>query len=269
MMALSRRVVGYGATLSVFCAMVAGCHSDDVDRSAGPLSEMHYQWTASPGIDLVTGPAVPIRAYMESRLTAHLSGKADAVYPGFERAVSARSDDGSPAFLTSNLRPDQDSDPAVTPAPVGDNRLRLQALHETGSNVTAVVCIYQYGLAVQQGNGSYRSVVSGYTDKGISAQLMTLAGPPAATADTEQSGPASAPADDVFGDWKITGFLNGVRIHEPDFDQVWPTFDADTAECVDQAPDTPARRSFLIGGEHPRTGFPTSPPSPGWPAEQR
>jgi len=70
---------------------------------------------------------------------------------------------------------------------------------------------------------------------------------------------------DVFGAWKITGFLNGLRSPDPEFDKVWPTFGADTATCVEQAPDPPERRAFLIQGEHPRSDFPTSPPSPGWP----
>jgi hypothetical protein len=59
--------------------LLTGCHlfNDDepsIDRSSGPLSEQRYQWTASPGIDLVTGPAVPIRAYMESRMDAQTMG---------------------------------------------------------------------------------------------------------------------------------------------------------------------------------------------------
>ena len=79
--------------------LLTGCHlfNDDepsIDRSSGPLSEQRYQWTAGPGIDLVTGPAVPIRAYMESRMDAQTMGTIDYAYHGFDRAVATKSADG-------------------------------------------------------------------------------------------------------------------------------------------------------------------------------
>jgi hypothetical protein len=80
-----------------------------------------------------------------------------------------------------------------------------------------------------------------------------------------QGGPAPAPAVDVFGDWNITGLLiDSGRLHS-DFPKVWPTHEADLATCIEKAPDPPERRAFLKIREHPRTDFPTSAPSPGWP----
>jgi hypothetical protein len=76
---------------------------------------------------------------------------------------------------------------------------------------------------------------------------------------------APAPAVDVFGDWNITGpLIDSGRLHS-DFPKVWPTHEADLATCIEKAPDPPERRAFLKISEHPRTDFPTSAPSPGWP----
>jgi hypothetical protein len=82
-----------------------------------------------------------------------------------------------------------------------------------------------------------------------------------------QTGPQPAPSDDVFGQWKIKGLLSFFSAHRPAFKSEWPTYEADVATCVAKAPDPPERRAFLVDGEHPRSDFPTSPPSPGWPAK--
>lgn len=60
-----------------------------------------------------------------------------------------------------------------------------------------------------------------------------------------QTGPYPAPSDDVFGDWKITGFLNAFAIALPRFGAEWPTYQADLAECVDQHPGHTAATAVL------------------------
>jgi hypothetical protein len=90
--------------------LLTGCHlfndvEPGIDRSSGPLSQQRYQWTAGPGIDLVTDPAVPLRAYMESRMDAQTMGTVDYAYPGFDRTVATKSADGDQDLCGSNLRP--------------------------------------------------------------------------------------------------------------------------------------------------------------------
>jgi hypothetical protein len=83
-----------------------------------------------------------------------------------------------------------------------------------------------------------------------------------------QQGTAAAPVDDVFGGWHIVGHdMTADRVPGTNTDPAqWPAELADTASCVDKAPDPVQRRLFLLNGVHPRSEFPTQPPHPGWPA---
>lgn len=268
---INRSVLRCCGSLTIL-TLLTGCHlfNDDepsIDRSSGPLSEQRYQWTAGPGIDLVTGPAVPIRAYMESRMDAQTMGTIDYAYPGFDRAVATKSADGDQDLFGSNLRPDEDTG-AVSRAAVGNNRFLIQSLTRSGQTVTATLCNYRYGLAHEQENGTFVSVLNkAVNDQGIDTLRVRLTAPAdeSNNALPPQAGPAPAPAVDVFGDWKITGLLTDFGRLHPDFPKVWPTYEADLATCIEKAPDLLERRAFLKEGEHPRTDFPTSAPSPGWP----
>lgn len=51
------------------------------------LADFQFRWTAEPGIDLVSGPAVPLRAYVESWRVVLMESNMGAAYPGFEAAV--------------------------------------------------------------------------------------------------------------------------------------------------------------------------------------
>ncbi|HEX2213196.1 MAG TPA: hypothetical protein VHH12_07055 [Mycobacterium sp.] len=264
-----------------YCVVLAsvltfvGCESSrdaapGIDRKSGPLADERYQWTAAAGIDLLTGPAVPIRAFVESRLDAQAMASLDYAYPGFDEAVANPAPGEEHDMLTNNLRPDEDRSAGASASDsvrIGNDRLRIQSLTHDGNDVTAIVCHYRYGLAIEQQNGEFVSVVhDSVNDDGIEAMMVKLRAPAQGSEPLPpQSGPAPAPTADVFGGWKIVGFLNGIRSPEPDFDKVWLTFDADTATCVEHAPEPPARRAFLSEGEHPRSDFPTSPPVPGWP----
>jgi hypothetical protein len=94
-----------------------------IDRSSGPLAEQRFQWIAGRGIDLLSGPAVPIRAYIEARSDVDTMGNIDYAYPGFEQAVAADSVDGDQQIFVRNLRPDA-RDP-VDKAPVGNDRFHV------------------------------------------------------------------------------------------------------------------------------------------------
>lgn len=240
--------------------VLAGCQlfGDDkpaIERWSGVLAEMRYQWDAEPGIDVDMGAAVPVRAYLESRELAESMGNLDFAYPGFTRAV--------PSGPDPNLRPNVGYPPSKPY--VGNMRYHLLALHRTGDAVTATVCKYGYTVASEDGNGKFRSVSAGRSEpKGIDAERITLAAPISEPSPLPpQAGPLPAPSDDVFGDWRITEFLFATK---PGFASQWPTYDADLAKCVEKAPDSPERRAYLVDGAHPRSDFPTSPPSPGWPA---
>jgi len=230
-----------------------------IDRWGGLLSELRYQWDAAPGIDVTTGPAVPVRAFIESRMVAQSMGNLDYAYPGFTQAVPA-DDPGDNAW---DIRPNVNH--PVSKAPVGTARYHILSLARAAESVTASVCYYRYSVATEVDGGKFESVASGSAaePKGIDAERVTLAVPKESSSLPAQSGPSPAPTDDVFGNWQITGYL--FSTNQPGFQAQWPTYDADVAKCVEKAPDSAERRNFLINGEHPRSDFPTSPPSPGWP----
>ena len=67
---------------------LAGCHlfenrQPSIERWSGSLSDLRYQWDAEAGIDVLSGAAVPVRAYMESWMLAQSAGNLDYAYPGF------------------------------------------------------------------------------------------------------------------------------------------------------------------------------------------
>jgi hypothetical protein len=247
-------------------ACTSGGDEPRIDRSTGQLADESYQWSADPGIDLLSGPAVPVRAFLESRLDTQTMHNLDYAYPGFDRAV-AQSEDGNDIF-TRNLRPDVSRGSASDAVRIGNNKFRIGSMTRDGDTITAVVCNCRYGLALEQENGAFVSVAhDNVANDGIDAlQIrMTAAADESKNALPRQEGPAVAPAVDVFGDWKITGFLTLYGGPDPAYAQAWPNQDADLARCVADAPDPLDRRAFLSSGQHPRSDFPTSPPTPGWP----
>jgi hypothetical protein len=270
---IRRSVLRYCVSLAIL-TLVTGCQlfEDDeprIDRSTGQLADERYQWSADPGIDILSGPAVPVRAFLESRLDTQTMHNLDYAYPGFVRAV-AESDDGNDIF-TRNLRPDVSRGNASDAVRIGNNKFRIDSMTRDGDTVTALVCNYRYGLALEQGNGAFVSVVhDNVANDGIDALQIRMTAPndESKSALPRQEGPAVAPAVDVFGDWKITGFLTLYGGPDPAYAQAWPNQGADLAKCVAEAPDPPERRAFLSNGDHPRSDFPTSPPSPGWPAKE-
>lgn len=251
--------------IAVASVVLAGCHlfvdrQPSIQRWGGLLSDLRYQWDAQPGIDVLTGAAVPVRAFVESRMLAQSAGNLDYAYPGFTRAVPPDAPDGG-----WGLRPNVDH--SLSNALVGNARYHILSLNRSANTVSATVCNYGYSVARQVEDGKYESVARRFDwqPKGISAERVTLAAPSDESSPlAPQAGPSPAPSDDVFGNWRITGYLFSTS--QPGFKSQWPTFDVDLAKCVDNAPDPPERRAFLTDGEHPRSDFPTSPAFPGWPA---
>jgi hypothetical protein len=261
-----KRVIVCSASLLAVLA-VAGCDTNKdtrPDRAGTALAQQSYQWSADPSIDLLSGPAVPLRAYLESRLDSQTMGDPAYAYPGFDGAVAQVTEDDRDDILKGNLR--SDATKPVEGAAVGDNLYHVQSITRDGDAVTATVCNYRYRLAHENADGTFRSLATTFAnDDGIDVQrvIMTAPGDPGTL--PPQEGPEAAPADDVFGGWKITGVLDEFVESHPAFAGLWPTYNADLAKCVAEAPDSPERRAFLSNGNHPRDDFPTSPPSPGWP----
>jgi len=251
----------------VASTVLAGCHLVDrhqptIQRWGGLLSDLRYQWDSEPGIDILTGATVPVRAFIESRMLAQSAGNMDYAYPGFIRAVPP--DD--PEDAAWDIRPNVNH--SLSNALVGNAKYHFLSLSRSAATVTATVCNYDYSVARQAEDGKFESVARRFDwqPKGIYVERVTLAAPPNDKSSSlpPQAGPSPAPSDDVFGDWRITGYLFSTS--QPGFKSQWSNFDADLATCVDKAPDPPERRAFLTNGEHPRSDFPTSPANPGWPA---
>jgi hypothetical protein len=238
-----------------------------IDRWGGLLQDLRELWNAEPGIDLLTGPAVIVRAYRESIELAQSMGKNDYVYPGFARAVL-------PSEPNSEQMSKWDRWPTlatpVTEARFGNLKSHILTIARSGRDVAAVVCSYTYATATENGTGKFvsRGKSSAGTNPGISAYYVKMLAPEQETrqARPPQKGPSPAPVTDVFGEWKITGSLNSVAYIEADLIHEWPSYHDDLAACVNKAPDPPERRQFLLTGEHPRSEFPTLPAEPGWPS---
>jgi hypothetical protein len=260
-------------------SMLAGCSPEPpgptpapppppIERWSGLLSDFQEVWSAEPGIDLLTGAAVVVRAYSESMTLAQDMGDIEYVYPGFSRAVL--NDEPHSKLMSAWDRWPYLEAPLRAPR-FGNARRHILRATTAGRDVTTVTCVYSYAIAKEQG-GDFVSISQNplnlVPDPGVAVELVKMAAPEndQGTELPPQAGPLPAPTDDVFGDWKVTGVLNFWGSGEPAFDSEWPTYEADRAECADKAPDPPERRAFLIGGKHPRSDFPTQPAYPGWPS---
>ncbi|MEV3903056.1 hypothetical protein AB0K11_12090 [Mycobacterium sp. NPDC050551] len=205
----------------------------------------------------MTGPAVPIRAFVESFMLSQQAGDLAYAYPGFERAVP-ETDSG--VWIT---RPALDV-PSKKEA-VGNILHHIASVERTDDSVTAVVCRYTYRLAYEVEDGSYRSVarVGPKDERGIHVVLIGLTG--SSSPIPPQAGPRPDPVNDVFGEWHVRGMLDSLLSDAPGFREAWPTYEADNTACVENAPDPTPVRTAIIDGTHPRSEFPTAPASPGWP----
>ncbi|MGB3483510.1 MAG: hypothetical protein WBB07_15010 [Mycobacterium sp.] len=225
----------------------------------GVMANVNAVWSAEPGIELITGPAVVVRAYVESRALASAMGTIDVVYPGFTRAVLSPAETGE---VPGTPWPGT-SHPLPFPL-VGTDRLHILRIDTVGRAVTAIVCSYgRYTSTYDLGNGNYGPYPGDVDDDGVVAMQVKMTAPEiSASPLPSQRGPARSPSDDVFGGWSIDSRRLDMNEVWPD----WPTALEDVQACRDRAPDPVERRKFLRQGEHPRSDYPTLPAYPGWPA---
>jgi hypothetical protein len=70
------------------------------------LNDFRFHWTAEPVIDLTMGPAVAVRAYLESYDAATFTLDPNNVYPGFLRATPANQErEGDYLTQLTRIRP--------------------------------------------------------------------------------------------------------------------------------------------------------------------
>jgi hypothetical protein len=249
-------------------ALVAACNSTPTPPSpppapkgpwTGPLTDVRVVWSAEPGIDLLTGPAVVVRAYEESGTGITFGGSDDFLYPGYAHAL-----------------PPPDAPPPAPHYPeahapwryplVGTDRYHILRIEPSGTNLVAVYCGWFYGTAEDLGDGKYGSHnPTTLPSDAIGTFRIALTPPPDGSQPLPpQKGPAPAPVDDVFGGWRIAQTLAAANYTSPPPE--WPTMVDDANTCAAKAPDPLERRLFLSAGTHPRSDFPTLPAFPGWPA---
>ena len=257
-------------------------------------NEFRFHWAAAPGIDLETGPAVALRAYVESyRLAGFAGGDHSVVYPGFMRATpesTGPQQDPDSLVQLWDVRPETragyeaDGLKYVQRQVYGYQPTYILNLAPQGDGYRATVCLGLYSVYRTDDNdrSRYFSTVAdpetgqpqryGDSDGVIEIWRVELTDKdprvgnvPVASA-VPQRGPLPAPVDDVFGRWFITGNSLGLWGPLGDSERI------DTPEvrkqCQDVMPDDAAARMAMA------TGFHTEPPPhgepiPGWPAENR
>ncbi|MFD6196987.1 hypothetical protein ACFWE3_09820 [Mycobacteriaceae bacterium NPDC060252] len=282
-------------TLVIVALLLAACthHRDNKDLAlnspnqlpipfTGLTQDMRIQWSAEPGIDLLNGPAVIVRAYRESYIVGGLMADSKFYYPGFEHAVPPNNRGSSIAVrpLTAGDAELESSGFQTTTPIVGTWRQHLLALTgDPSSGYTAIVCDWSYATAVQQPDNQYRyphrlppeppdtaTPVTGTLPVRIT--LTPPASSEAGRTAIHQRGDAPSPTQDVFDGWKIRSAIHLPTEIYTDEPNVWPKaqYGRDQLACRDKAPDPYEKRKFYLTGEHPKSDFPTLPADPGWPA---
>lgn len=249
---------------------ISGCSSGDRHGEASPtpssapagwpaaLNDFTFVWTAEPGIDLTTGPAVAVRAYNESYLLASIMGDNNYLYPGFQQSVDPNQSIDHPTG-TQFLWP-------TTNAPqhpwVGTDQVYISSVTTSGRDVTVVACEYTFGTAQPARDGYEPNMGKPPPYSGIDPLRITMTAPTKPAPQFPQQGPARTPSVDVFNGWRITSHQGGYFARSGVGDD-WPNAVEDRDTCLAKAPQHP---DLKRGGYYPRTAFPTQPPSPGWPA---
>ena len=282
-------------------ALIAGCTTspenppsakDDRQFPNWPtlLDDFRFHWTASPGIDLMSGPAVIVRAYTESYQVASLTFDIKNVYPGFMRATPEnQSRDGEFSSELIGIRPlwpyERDKPPPGV-AHFGFNTDHLLELTATGDGYRAIVCTGSYSDFIKSTvqPDAYFSVASQLTQDGVHPtdpypvdefsgvsvrQIVFTQHDPRIPADapapvaTAQRGPAPAPQIDVFGNWFVTASSTkgwGPAVSDTD---AFPSADL-KKRCSDAMPDDEAQRRALMTG-YKKQPLPHGDAVPGWP----
>lgn len=269
--------------------VVAGCGADEATQEPrfanwpAMLNDFRFRWAAAPGIDLASGPAVPLRAYLESYRIWSLTQDAEATYPGFDRAVPGALS-GKYKSSTRNelwdIRPQPKTELFGPPGPFyGNEYFHVLELTPIDSGYRAYVCDGMYDIFREgEQKGEYVSVIAypshfGLNDiAGMKVWRVEFTDTPPATnapapATAAQRGPNPAPAGDVFGPWHITGASDdkwGTMINSEDTADEEIDGPGRISQCSNLMPQWRTERDDIIKSvlDTPPAG---EPASPGWP----
>jgi hypothetical protein len=281
--------------------VLTGCSDDKESPSPPPavksmfpnwpndLNGFRFRWTAGPGIDLLTGPAVPVRAYLESYRTGFMTKSSANTYPGFQRAIPELPDprtgraeyrqwDHLP-FELKWLMPAIDKDINFRDGPFfGNEYFHIMELSPLADGYLAYVCdgIYNIFRPAIGRPGKYSSVKDSPANRTVQEReegavklwRIEFKNSDGGTGSTRtQAGKNPAPIGDVFGNWKITGASS---------DNYWgdlentthtprdPDYVQRLQQCRDIMPHNTEERAKIL------TSVLDSPPQadpavPGWP----
>lgn len=225
------------------------------------LDDFTIVWSAEPGIDLTTWPAVVVRAYTESYVLASITSSGNYLYPGFKNSVGPDKslDDpiGTQFLWPTTTHPSENGW-------VGTAQYHMLSITTAGRDVVAVVCEYMFGSAEQGRYGGFIAHLGLPPPRsGILPMRLTMtARADPAPAMPAQQGPARAPSVDVFDGWRITSHQGG-WFAGPGVWWEWPDVVRDSDTCVAKAPE---HRDLIRGMEYDRSVFPALPAYPGWPS---
>ena len=266
---------------------LAGCRGEETPPEPAfanwpeSLGDFRFGWSAEAGVDLVSGPAVPLRAYLESYRIAQLTKDIGAAYPGFDRAVPPLPPPHSdaPAQL-GGIRPGPDAEPFGPPGPFyGNEFFHILELTPIEDGYRAYVCDGMYKIFREgEKKGKYVSVINYDSRTGLNDigglkvwRVEFTDTPPAADAPAmvtaEQRGPNPAPIGDVFGPWRITGANDrswGTPITRESIPFGEPGGVDRISECSDRMPQWRTERDAIIESVLD-TPPDAEPASPGWP----
>lgn len=249
---------------------------DTVPNVPPNLGGVRFRWSAAPGIDLLSGVAVPVRAYYESFELQYLSNRRGTGYPGFTRAVPwpARKAIAN-AFDAHNPNPYEAYPPFPDTPMVGNVHYRIMSIIPSGDVYQTIVCVMSHYLYQQMGDGHYKlATPSGLLqpERVYHVQRIDLSDkrpvanvPPSPT--SPQRGPQQAPVTDVFGRWQILKFYTiSITASDPDAQPVDVAADDEVKHRCEAEMPLPADQRW---GAYPLTRTtppPTLPADPGWPA---
>ena len=229
------------------------------------------------------GPAVAVRAYLESYDAATLTLDPNNVYPGFLRATPANQErEGDYLTQLTRIRPlvGYTKGPKDAWTHYGFVTYHVLHLNPKGNAFEAIVCGGEYShfvnslaqpgkfvsVAVNEATGKPYTSGSGLSVHRIEftqSDSRVGANPPAPVA-APQRGPAPAPDQDEFGNWFITaaGSHYWGPINDPQ-SRNFPTPDLER-QCAERMPQNEAERTAMM------SGFKDEPPppgqaEPGWP----
>jgi|KBSSwiStaDraftv2_1062776.scaffolds.fasta_scaffold573084_1 hypothetical protein len=256
-------------------------------------NEFRFHWSAAPGIDLDEGPAVAVRAYVESmRLAVFAGGDPSAVYPGFMRATPENIElaTGDDLFEHEYVRPEtraqyEADGVKVVERPVyGYQPTHILSLELLGDSYRAIVCVGAYAVyrTDDEDHSKFMSTIANpktgrpfFQDSRSQIHIWRIdlieRGPRDVDASPQplvpEVGPLPAPVDDVFGPWFITGSSNTGHWGSASHTEHYDTPEV-RAQCEAAMPDDAAARMAMSNGFH------SAPPPhgdaiPGWPAETR